>query len=482
MCCQTLNKKIIACQKFSVLAFRFHLLFLIPLFTYKTCAAQILDSVKTGNLTNTAEEYWPKPSVSSSFLAKMKHLELNKSRGWVTLGVNLREGHEYFDNYLWGIGEQDPNGFSQHRAIISGDFRWNRHLRFFTEIQSGFISGRRGGARPVQDLNELVINQAFLEATLWKSDKFASAIRIGKQALSYGSGSLLDLRDINVRRNYYGYKLVIKTHHERLDAFYMNPSNARTGMFDDKIDWKDHIAGLWYSHANNATRTLKIKTDFYYLYLHRDNFRYNQAVGNEDRHTVGMLSQLDFGNWTNYLEGDLQAGRFGGAKIRAWKLMESIFYSAKSLPLKPSIGFQSAISSGDNNPTDNKLGTFSPLFPRGIYYGFIDNAGSANLILFHPKCDLELSSKLFLSLSYYRFWRFKRQDALYSTPGSFLFGAENTSRYVGWMGDAVGRYNFNSNLNFSLITSYYKRGDFLLQTPITKGNIFYFGLKANFII
>ncbi|TBO44445.1 alginate export family protein [Pedobacter kyonggii] len=443
--------------------------------------AQVLDSVNTGPLPDAAEEFWPRASGGRDTLrwyGKIKHMGINHGRGSVGIGVSLREGYEFFDNYLWGIGPQDDNGFHQHRGLVTADVRWNRTLRVFSEVQSGFISGRNGGARPVQDLNKLVVNQLFAEITVFKAAYGIGSLRVGKQALNYGVGSLLDVRDINVRRTFLGYKLVLKGTDWRLDAFYMNPLDIRDGFFDDRVNRRERIAGLWHTIFSPGKWKPLRRLDLYYLYFSSDFSQYNKVAGEEKRSTVGFLSELHGGNWTNFLGADLQFGKLADQRIRSWKLMGTVNYSFGHVPLKPTLGGQMAISSGDKSPDDNQMQTFNPIYPKGLYYGFVDNAGSVNLIIFHPKCDFRISARTTLSLNYYRFWRARASDGLYSTPGRFLLAPNNPSRSVGWMGDIVAGHAINSHLSFSAVTSYYKRGAFLRATPSTPGDIFYFGIRS----
>ena len=455
------------------------------LFLSYSAVAQVRDSLPTGHLLDAAEEYWPVPQDSLNkpgFDEQVKHMSVNHGKGFVSLGFEMREGYEHFDNYLWGIGPQDANGFFLHRVLSHADIRWNRHLRSFVEFEGSTISGRIGGPRPIQDVNKLSANQSFLELSFLTSAKTTISVRAGKQSLSYGTGSLLDVRDANVRRSFFGYKAIIAGRRNRIDAFYMQPVPPREGFFDDRIAKEQKVAGLWFTHFGSPRHSFTSRFDFYYIFIQRALSRFNQGLGRENRNTVGGIAQISEGNWTGFQEADLQWGNFNSGRITAWKLTNALSYQFKEFILHPVIGYQAAISSGDKTASDQDLQTFNPIYPKGFYYGIIDNAGSANLIVLHPKCDLQILSPLKITAGYYRFWRQQTGDGLYGTSGSYLFPAESRERFVGSMFDVICSYLVFKKHMLQVLTSYYKRGNFLEGQADTRGNIIYYGFRANFRI
>jgi hypothetical protein len=76
------------------------------------------------------------------------------------------------------------------------------------------------------------------------------------------------------------------------------------------------------------------------------------------------------------------------------------------------LGLNSCISSGDKNPADLNLQTFYPLFPKGLYYGYIDDSGSLNAIVVHPQVSFQVSKDDHSSSS----GGSRRQTALIQSP------------------------------------------------------------------
>src|SRR5258706_12884895 len=148
-------------------------LFVSLLFFNKNAQAQIKDSLKTGFLADAAEEYWSahQPGEKKDFSQMINHISVRNGKGFISTGGYFREVYELFDNYLWGIGPQDNNGYFLHRAIVHADFRYNKNIRAFVQAQSSFISGRNGGPRPVQDLDKLAVDQIFGEYSFHSKGK-----------------------------------------------------------------------------------------------------------------------------------------------------------------------------------------------------------------------------------------------------------------------------------------------------------------------
>src|SRR5258706_10221959 len=194
-------------------------LFVLLLFFNKNVQAQINDSLKTGFLLDAAEEYWPahQPGKQKDFSGMINHISIRNSKGFISIGGYFREVYEFYDNYLWGRGPQDNDGYFLHRAIVHADVRYNESIRVFVHAQSSFLSGRNGGARPVQDLDKVAIDQIFGEYSFYSRSNSLYSVRFGRQALLYGIGSLLYIRETNVRRSFFGIKIIAE--HEKTNIY-----------------------------------------------------------------------------------------------------------------------------------------------------------------------------------------------------------------------------------------------------------------------
>src|SRR4029077_20042582 len=140
-------------------------------------------------------------------------------------------------------------------------------------------------------------------------------------------------------------------------------------------------AGTWVTQI--MPRKFFNRLDAFYIYTHRTLLNLAQGLGTDSRHTIGAALNFNSHRWSGYSEADVQLGKFNGYPIFAWKLTQTFTYQLADVFLKPVLSATTAISSGDHNLRDSTLNTFSPLYPKGVYYGFPDNAGSANMFVIH---------------------------------------------------------------------------------------------------
>jgi alginate export protein len=431
-----------------------------------------------------SEEDWSflqDPSQRTDFWDPLKYVPLGPEGWYMTLAGEVRPFYEFYHNYNWGAGPQSGNGYYLQRFMGSTDFHLGDRIRVFVQLQSGTVFGRNGGPRPSQDQDTLDVSQAFAGFTVIRGkEKPKLELEVGRQELNYGEGSLLAIRELNVRRPFDGVKAIIRPGDWRIDLLAFRPALITTGAFDDGIDSSQALWGAW------ATRQIKNRSfwrqvDFYYLGLDQKLARFEQGAAREQRETVGALLHAQQGVFSMFTEADFQFGRFGTANIRAWKYAQSVSWSFKSRPLHPVVRLLGAIARGDTNPASPELQTFNPLFPRGLYYGYIDSTGSPNAIVLHPELGLTLSPTVSLTATHFSFWRTSLADGIYSQPGFLLRpGSENLSRYVGSLQDLAITWSVDRHTTLQALGTYYEVGAFLKETSTRGRNLFYFSLKMNY--
>src|SRR5262249_5235155 len=103
----------------------------------------------------------------SDLLDRLKYIPLN-DRGWyVSLGGEARWRYDYFNEFAFGAGPQDKNGYWLQRYLLHADWHLGKRVRVFTQLQSGIENGRNGGPRLTDD-DRLEIHQAFVDLRLGK--------------------------------------------------------------------------------------------------------------------------------------------------------------------------------------------------------------------------------------------------------------------------------------------------------------------------
>ena len=96
--------------------------------------------------------YLRDPSCRKDFWAPLKYIPLNSRRDWyLSLGGEIRERYERFNNPLWGQQPQSRGGYLLQRYLFFGDLHLGENVRIFSELMSDFENDRTGGPRPMID-------------------------------------------------------------------------------------------------------------------------------------------------------------------------------------------------------------------------------------------------------------------------------------------------------------------------------------------
>ena len=442
----------------------------VCLLSWLGSAAPCEGQVRPRFLPDRSQEDWSvlrDPALRSDRWDRVKYVRLGQGESYLSFGGELRSSFELYRNENWGAAPPDGNGYALNRLMGHADVHIGAHVRAFAELQSGLPFGRNGGPRPVIDQDRLDVSQMLVEV---RSARLS--VRVGRQELNYGDGTLVSTRDLNVRRGFDGINVRVRSTQWRIDAFAVKPVATRKGVFDDAVDHNQAFWGVWAA----STKGL----DVYYLGLARKTARFDQGAAGEHRHTLGFILKEQTGGWSFAQEGDLQVGTFGSSRLVAWKIAQRTFYAFTKARLRPVVSLQGAVSSGDADPGDPGLQTFYPLFPRGVYYGpLVFTNGSLNAIVAHPGVSLQLSPTVSFTSNTFFFWRTRTSDGLYSPAGVLLrTGQTSRARYIGAAADLGVAWRPDSHTTLQLSTAYYAVGAYLRQTAPAGKDVKYFSVTA----
>jgi hypothetical protein len=427
------------------------------------------DAARPAYRPQRSDEDWSflrDPSRRRDWWDAVKFMPLWRDREWyVTLGGEFRPFFEYYDAYNWGAGPEDDSGYYLERVMVHADIRMGSRVRAFVEVKRGVEVGRAGGPRP-PDEDRLDVNQAFVDVRLGHGTDGRVTLRVGRHEVDYGDGSLVSYREgPNVRRGYDGPKVMVRLAAWQVDAFVLRPVETDPGIFDDGWDRGQRFWGV-YATAREPLPGFLGRPELYYLGLTRDGARYDQGTEAESRHTLGARTKYRRGAFDAWLEGTYQVGSFGAGAIRAWKHVQVYGYAFDRARLRPRLGLNVAVSSGDGDPRDPDLETYHPLFPKGLYYGFIDGSGSLNAVVLHPSTTLQLSKAVALRGDVFAFWRQRSTDGIYSQPGFLLrTGRDGTARFVGSLAQAELTWRVDRHATATLQAGRYWVGPFLRDSP-----------------
>jgi len=393
----------------------------------------------------------------------LKFLPLNDSGSrYLSIGGEARERYEYFNHPNWGRDPQD-HGYLLQRYFLHGDLQLGEHARLFSQLQSSLEDGRKGGPRPT-DQDELDLHQAFLDVKFEVGGDGSFVVRSGRQELSYGSQRLISVREgPNVRQSFDGFRVIYRGGDVQLDGFATKPAQTNRHVFDDG---PDNTRALWGTYAVLPFPLLaKGNIDLYYLGLYRQAARFDQGVARETRHSVGgrlwrTAAPLDYNFETLY-----QWGSFGKGDIQAWTAASDTGYTLTELPLSPRFGLRADIASGDEDPANQDLQTFNPIFPKGAYFSEAGMIGPANFIDLNPCLDLHPADRLTVAFNWDFIWRESIKDGIYGNAVNLVrSGRTSRAHYIGSMPQARLEWSVDRHISFVAIYTHFLAGPFLRET------------------
>jgi hypothetical protein len=162
-----------------------------------------------------------------------------------------------------------------------------------------------------------------------------------------------------------------------------------------------------------------------------------------------------------------QDGSLGDESIRAWAAHGLVGYTVAKAMLSPRVFAEYNQASGDENPADNKKGTFDQLYPTGHdKYGLTDLVGWQNMRHVRGGVELAIAKGWSATGRFSRYWLEDAHDALYNGGGAALArsptGVAGTD--VGQEVDFIASGKIRPGLGFSAGIGHFMPGDFLKTT------------------
>ena len=424
-------------------------------------------------------------------LDSFKFIPLNKKdpESFLSLGGEVREWFEHFDNEGWGTIPAGDNYVLQ-RYMAHADVHFSKQVRMFFQVKSGLETYRKVGPRPF-DEDRLDFNQGYLDLNFGVQPNTSAqnisaeatgtasgddlhpliVLRLGRQELNFGSGRLISVSEgVNVRFGFDAARVILQPANWRIDVFYAKPDAYNLGVMDDGPTTSQTLAGVY---ATTPLRRLpRSALDLYYLASDFKEAQVVQGVGRDHRQTLGArLSNVNPSSPWNYdVEGTYQLGTFKARApdpsgvIRAWGISPFASYGFLSTKLRPRIALNGGVTSGDKDSKDGRLQTFSGLFARGDYFGKSNQIGPVNVASFQPEISLTFSRGFRAVLDANWLWRESTHDGLYAAAGVPVRSAGNSdAHFVGTAPEAQLTWQRSNRLSFDLIYQRYLVGRYLHQ-------------------
>jgi len=383
---------------------------------------------------------------------------------FLSLGGEVRERYEYTSNPVWGQDPQDRYGVFLQRYLLHADLHLTEHFRLFGQVKSALASGRGGGPSPV-DEDQLTVQQAFLDLNAVPWSGTGLTLRPGRQEVRFGSGRIVDVREgPNLRRKFDGVRSFIKGERWRVDAVAVRPVEDKQGILDDATNDSQALWGVY--AVKRHTLFTNGGIDLYYLGFQNDDAVYNQGIGKETRHNIGMrLWRKKSKDWDYNYELLYQWGRFGNGDIMAWTAASEVGFTWDHAPLGPRLALNANIASGDRDPSDPDLQTFNPLYPRGNYFSELGLLGPRNFFNIHPFLTINPLASISITTDVNFYWRQSLKDGVYSPNGQLLRSSEGSdARFVGSAVSLTTDWRINRYVTATAIYSHFFPGRFIRET------------------
>ncbi|MGJ4915197.1 alginate export family protein [Bradyrhizobium oligotrophicum] len=446
-----------------------------------SCGLAAAEDARPAIRTNRWQEDWSvlaNPALRTEPFDPIKYIPLQAGvpQSYVSFGMTLRERFESLDAASFGIGGAKPDQHVLQRLQIHADAHLNEHWQLFVQLEDDRAFGKANITSV--DQNPLDLRLAFL-AYVNATEKGTFKARVGRQDFDFDLQRFVSSRDgPNVRQSFDALWADWESGPWRFIGFVSQPVQYKlVRPFDDTSN------GSFLFHTFRVERQVLGTNELssYYSYYQRDNARFLDAAGLEQRHVLDIRFAGKLAGFDWDIEAMGQAGSVGGKQIRAWGAGARAGYTFSDVVWQPRIGLQLDGASGDRHPGDGRIETFNPLFPNGYYFTLAGFTGYTNLIHLKPSLTVRPMTDLSFMAAIGLQWRATNADAIYVQPNVAVAGtAGQGSSWSGAYAQLRADYRFNANLTGALEAVHYEIGDTLRRAGGHDSN--YIGIELKYAL
>jgi hypothetical protein len=407
-------------------------------------------------------------------LPGLKQQELGDEWTW-TAGAELRTRYMDERNRLRPLGETERDTYWLTRATPFLELK----RQDVTLYLQGIDAESFGEELPplIIDVNRADLLQYYADVNLYDFETGELHVKAGRQFLQYGSQHLVSpLGWANTFRPFEAVKLYYSGEVWNVDAFVASPVNGAGSARQfhpysrDELDSSLTFSGVYATFKALPRSTL----DLYWLWFDERDDLETRLDGS--RHTLGariagQQPLFDDGPLSDdiTLSWDLEAAwQFGQDRVAPRQDLDvsAGFVSTNtgltftSLPWTPAVAGIWFWGSGDEDPLDDRDGTFNTLFPLGhAYWGQMDNFNGSNLRDAAVQFSLKPTQRLNLVTQYHFLAKDSAADFIWNIAG-VPFGNRTTPETdLGQELDLVATLQFNKNLQLQAGYFWFWYGD-----------------------
>jgi hypothetical protein len=397
----------------------------------------------------------------------IKHIHLTDD--WtLSIGGEFRYRLESETNKGFGATEPAQDTFHLFRLLLHFDAKYKDWLRVFVQGIHAFDEERDLALRGT-DENRIDLHQAFVDVRL-PGTASDWTVRLGRQELQYGGQRLVSgFTWGNVRRRFDAVKMFTEGEKWHLAFWYAKEVITERKEGDD-FDRLVDFYGAYTTYKGMERHGL----DLYAFAIDDRGNRLNPNARRGDRN-IYTLGTRFWGKTNNFdYEAELsgQWGHWARDTVQAWSWALDGGYTVPDCPWKSRLGAGFDWASGDGDPFDKTVGTFTQLFPLGHqYFGFLDLVGRQNITAVNANVSAwPVPEKVKARIAYHVFWLTEGEDAVYNAGGGA--GRRDVSgssgKELGNEVDLTMQWIFNAHESVLVGWSHFFDRDFIQRTGIHK--------------
>jgi len=364
-------------------------------------------------------------------------------------------------------GDSDDRLLLQ-RIIAGFTYKQNEHISYHLHMydarvwgwsldHNDFVKNRNTADEYVMDPNEEYFE--LHDANIEINDFFINRLsaKLGRQTIWYGDkrifgpggwgnsiGWLWDAGRFSYKKQgnfidaWYGQT---KTKDPYSFSMFHRHAYQGVGLYSHYRITRDGAIEPFFAWKNNLFHHVTLEENLYY---------YGARLYEEDFHGLNC----DF----TYVG---ENGDIGDNTVAAYGYVAKVGYRFKNIPMRPNIVLGRVFASGDSNPGDSTIRTFTRPFgsTAGEHYGRMDIMFWSNLVDNQVNLYLDPVEKVHVKLAYHNFFLDEPEDTWSYYKYKNLPG--NSYTHLGEEFDFQLKYDYSRSLAFQFIYAYFDAGDFV---------------------
>jgi len=374
----------------------------------------------------------------------------------LTLSSETRLRYAYYDNGQLKADNDYRQGL--FRGILGADLHVNSNLRFYGEIGTGQVGGRRDDAT-ANFKNDASLQQLFVDVRDYFGNALVGAM-VGRQEYADGLKQLISLSDgSNLHRTWNGVRVYVHRADFRVGLFDFRATQLKQGAFDEAINDAEHIQGISVSQIHSSNNDTNTYWDSFWIHSEKPNFRYAGTVGLDDRETLGNRFWGSKGDFKFDITLAHQSGDFNDRDIDAWGLFAVNSYKLSHKGWKPKLTVHVDMASGGGANGHGTIRGFNPLYASSNYLAEGQFLSLSNLAMIASGLSVTPTKQTNLSFEYGFAQRLKDDDAVYAGGMRAYTNTQKVAgREIGGLFRAIGTWSASNFLTISINYEHLKAG------------------------